>query len=315
MKNVWKDLTKPIMVLAPMDNVTDTVFRRIIGGCAAPDMYFTEFMSVDGYQSKGKDRVKNKILFTDKEKPLIAQIWGLKPENYFKTTKQLVKLGFDGVDINMGCPERVVVKNGCCSALINNRPLAGEIIEATKEGTGGKIPVSVKCRTGFSKVDTTWHEFLLGFDLDALIVHGRTTKEMSKVPNRWDLIEDIRKMRDNLAPETALLGNGDVDDRHDAEKLTKKHGLDGVMMGRAVFRDPYVFSKKSPWEDMLPEEKIGLFRKHVELFRETWGDSKNPAVLKKFAKIYVSDFDGASTLRVNIMQQTDIEGLLEAAHL
>jgi len=308
--NIWKELKKPIFVLAPMDDVTDTVFRRVIGSCAPPDIYFTEFMSVDGYQSKGREKVANKIKFTEKERPIIAQIWGLKPENYYKTTKDLVKLGFDGIDINMGCPERSVVKNGCCSALINNRPLAKEIIEATKEATKGRIPISVKCRTGFSEIDLSWHELLLKMNLDALIVHGRTTNNMSKVPNRWDVVEKIRILRDEIASETVVIGNGDVENRPEGEKLVNKHGLDGIMMGRAVFSDPYAFSAKSPWGEKTPDEKIDLFKDHAKLFAETWGTEKNSAVLKKFAKIYISGFDGASALRVKIMQQNDIEGFL-----
>lgn len=311
MSNIWEKLPKPIFVLAPMDDVTDTVFRQVIADLAPPDLYFTEFVSVDGLQSKGRAKLLNKIKFTGKEKPIVAQVWGLDPNNYKKTAKQLVKMGFDGIDINMGCPERKIVKNGCCSALINNRELAGNIIKATQDGTAGRIPVSVKCRTGFNEVDTSWHEFLLSHNLDALTIHGRTTVEMSKTPNRWDVIEKIKQIRDETAPNTLVIGNGDILSKTQGEALVKKYGLDGVMLGRAVFQDPYVFAGTDIWQTMEKNKKVDLYRKHIELFADTWGKNKNPAVLKKFAKIYINGFDGASALRVKIMQQHDISGLLE----
>ena len=177
-----------------MDDVTDTVFRQIIANCAPPDLYFTEFVNVDGLESPGRERLIHKLEFSNKEKPIIAQIWGLKPENFYKTTKELIKMGFAGVDINMGCPEKTVVKNGTCSALMNNRDLAAEIIKQTQKAAAGKIPVSVKTRLGFNEVDMSWQEFLLNQSLDMLSIHGRTKKQMSKVPSDWVTIGEIRKL-------------------------------------------------------------------------------------------------------------------------
>src|SRR5262249_45578232 len=155
---------------------------------AAPDLYFTEFVNVDGLQSPGRPRLMHKLQKTYTEKPIVAQLWGLNPENFYKTAKEIVELGYDGVDLNMGCPVKTVTKNGACAALIKNRELAGEIVAATREGAGSSLPVSVKTRVGFNEVDLTWIEFLLSKKLDLLSIHGRTAKQKSLVDANWDLI-------------------------------------------------------------------------------------------------------------------------------
>lgn len=307
----FKLLSKPFFVLAPMDDVTDTVFRRIVAACAPPDVFFTEFVNVDGLQSPGRQNLLKKIQFTDAEKPLIAQIWGLKPENFEKTTAELVDMGFAGIDINMGCPDKTVVKNGACSALINNRELASEIIQATQRGAAGKVPVSVKTRLGFHEVDLSWHEFLLQHKLNMLTIHGRTRREMSKVPANWDLIGEIKKLRDAHAPDTLIVGNGDVMNYAEGLELAKRYGLDGIMIGRGVFHDPYAFSEHSPWETITPEERIALYTKHVKLFAETWQPGQRPIhTLNKFCKIYINGFDGAKELREQLMNAHSTDELL-----
>lgn len=309
--NFINKLPKPFFVLAPMDDVTDTVFRQIVAGCAPPDVYFTEFVNVDGLQSPGRKSLLKKLQFTDNERPIIAQIWGKNPENYYKTAKELVEMGFDGIDINMGCPAKPVVKSGCCSALINNRQLASQIIRATQDGAGGKIPVSVKTRLGYNDVDLSWHEFLLDHKLNMLTVHGRTKKQLSAVPADWDKIRQIRQIRDKIAPETIIVGNGDIESRNQGEELAKKYQLDGVMVGRGIFHDPYLFAENSPWLQKDQSERIALFRKHVELFATTWpnGERQLPG-LNKFCKIYISGFDGAKELREQLMQARSIGELL-----
>jgi len=365
-------LPKPFLVLAPMDDVTDTVFRQIVADCALPDLYFTEFVNVDGLQSPGREKLIKKLQFTAKEKPIIAQLWGLKPENFYKTTMEVMEMGFDGVDINMGCPVKTVIKNGACAALINNRELAGEIIDAAREaasstsprgthldaaqGVGedrkgdvlsgtltanrnpqrsdapeaaGRVggsadeqaravrvprdfPVSVKTRVGFSTTDMGWLEFLLSKKLDLLSIHGRTAKQFSKDPADWDLIGQVREMRDVLCPATLIVGNGDVMNRGQAVKLAKKYKLDGIMIGRGVFHDPFVFAKDSPWAGWSKEQKIELFRRHIELFAETWkhGEYKFDS-LKKFAKVYINGFDGASELRAKFMESENVDQALD----
>jgi tRNA-dihydrouridine synthase len=272
-------------------------------------------VNVDGLQSPGRSKLLKKLQFSPKEKPLIAQIWGKEPENFRKTAAELVDMGFAGIDINMGCPEKTVVKNGCCSALINNRDLAAQVIQATKEGVAGRVPVSVKTRLGFNQVDMSWIEFLLGQNLDMLTVHGRTRKEMSEVPAHWDEIGRTRELRDRLAPSTLIVGNGDVQDRNQALVLAKQYGLDGIMIGRGVFRDPFAFAEDSPWPTYTKEQRIELYAKQVRLFAKTWANNERRThTLNKFCKIYINGFDGAKELREQLMcaaSAPDLLGILE----
>lgn len=305
------NLPRPFFVLAPMDDVTDTVFRRIVADCARPDVFFTEFVNVDGLQSPGRPRLLKRIQFTPNERPLIAQLWGKHPENFYKTAKELVTMGFAGIDLNMGCPDKTVVKNGCCSALINNRELALEIIEATKAGAAGKVPVSVKTRLGFNTVDLTWIELLLKQDLHMLTLHGRTRKEMSAVAAHWDLIGKARELRDEIAPQTLFVGNGDIESREQGLELAARYGLDGIMIGRGVFHDPFAFAEKSPWLTYTKEQRCALYAKHVRLFADTWTkEDRSIAVLNKFCKIYINGFDGAKELREQFMHAQSADELL-----
>ncbi len=311
---MYKLLTasKPFFILAPMDDVTDTVFRRVVAECAKPDLFMTEFTNVDGLQSPGRPKVQTKLQHTDLEQPLIAQLWGLNPDNFKRTAKEIIEgqFGeFKGIDLNMGCPVKDVVKNGACSALMNDRELAAEIIKATKDGANGILPISIKTRLGFNEIDYSWHEFLLNQGIDMLIVHGRTKADMSKVPANWDAIGEIRKLRDKLAPKTLIVGNGDVLNRAQGEELANKYKLDGIMIGRGIFNDPFIFAKESPWDAYTPEQKIELYEKHVGLFKETWDSAKPARVLNKYCKIYVNNFQGASDIRERLMSSRDIEEL------
>ena len=317
MADIFESLPRPFFVLAPMDDVTDTVFRQVVADCAAPDLFFTEFVNVDGLCSEGRDRLIKRIEFTPKERPLIAQVWGKNPENFRKMAAEFVDMGFAGVDINMGCPQKTVVNNGCCSALINDRELALAIIQATQDGAAGKIPVSVKTRLGFNAVDFTWHEFLLQQKLSMLTLHGRTRKEMSAVPAHWDLIGEVRKLRDKIASTTLFVGNGDVLSREQGLALAEEYKLDGIMIGRGIFQDPFVFAEQSPWEMYTREQRIELYRKHIHLFADTWqhGERRVP-MLNKFCKVYINGFDGAKELREQLMacETTDeLLALLDAA--
>ncbi len=320
----YKKLPKPFFVLAPMDEVTETVFRQIVESCAPADVYFTEFVNVDGLQSPGRHKLLKKLRFTQGEGLLVAQLWGLNPDNFEAIARQISdgtmakELGlpdgvnFVGIDINMGCPAKSEVQNGACSALIKNRPLAKEIIEATIKGAGD-MPVSVKTRLGFNEIDLSWHEFLLGFDIHMLSVHGRTRKEMSKVPAHWDLIGEVAKLRDKISPDTLIVGNGDVLSHQQGVELATKYGWDGVMIGRGIFHNPFVFSKTGSrtWANYDVISRIELLRRHVELFRDTWGDERRFETLKKFAKVYISDFDGAKEMREQFMATNSYDELLE----
>jgi tRNA-dihydrouridine synthase len=291
-----------------MENVTDTVFRRIVARCGGPDLFFTEFTNTEGLCSKGYERVRRNLEFTDAERPIIAQIWGNKPEYYFQTAKMLVKMGFDGIDINMGCPERKIVKNGSCGGLIRNPGLAREIIQATKEGAGSasrRIPVSVKTRIGLAKIETEeWTGFLLEQDIAALTVHGRTVKEMSKVPCHWDEIGKVVALRDQMKRDTFIVGNGDVLSREEGLEKCERYGVDGIMIGRGVFRNLWVFNTDdSPTPSY--KEKLRLLIDHISLFRETWGQEKNFEIMKKFYKVYLSgSFEANELMQMHKAEET-----------
>ncbi|MDB5184952.1 MAG: tRNA-dihydrouridine synthase [Candidatus Saccharibacteria bacterium] len=319
------ELPKPFFVLAPMDDVTDTVFRQIVAGTAAPDLFFTEFVNVDGLQSVGRPKLLKKLRFVPSETRLVAQLWGLKPENFKAVAAQIAsgelarELGlpegcnFVGVDLNMGCPAKSEVQNGACSALIKleNRDLASDIIEATREGLAGRLPLSVKTRLGFTEVDMTWFEFLLGKQLDSITVHGRTRREMSKVPAHWDLIGEVVTLRNRLGAKTLIVGNGDVMTRQQGSALAATHGLDGIMIGRGIFQDPYVFATNSPWPEQTAAARVRLYRQQVQLFKDTWQNrERNILSLNRFCKVYVNGFDGAKELRERLMACTNAEDSL-----
>ncbi len=315
--NIWDELPEPFFVLAPMDDVTDTVFRRVIAGCAPPDLFFTEFVNVDALQSKGREATLKRLQFTAGERPIIAQVWGLNPDNFYASAREIADMGYDGIDLNFGCPDKNVVRNGACSAFMKpeNRERALEIIQATKEGSG-PLPLSVKTRLGFSEVDLTWHELLLRQQLDALIVHGRTRKQMSKVPADWRVIGEIAGLRSSLSPATKIIGNGDVLSRQQGQELAHAYKLDGIMIGRGVFQDPFVFAESSPWGTYSKQQRVDLYTKHVTLFAETWqAGERKIHTLNKFCKIYIQGFPGAKELREKLMaaQSSDeLLGLLRA---
>ncbi len=316
MKFDWTNLPKPFFVLAPMEGGTDTVFRQIVAQCSRPDAMFTEFTNVEGLLSKGKEEVGKRLVFEKSEKPLVAQIWGKRPESFFEVAKILKSMGFDGIDINMGCPERTVVANGCCSALIENPKLAAEIIAATKQGSEG-LPVSVKTRIGFKTISTKeWIGFLLDQDLDALTIHFRTQKEMSLVPAHWEEAKKIVEIKKQKGKKTVLIGNGDVMSKVNGRELAKKYGLDGIMIGRGAFHNPYVFNESINYEQQTKTERITLLKKHLELFEKTWKDihplsekgfGKSYPPLKRYFKIYISGFDGAADLRGELMLTTSLD--------
>ena len=309
--NIWQELANKgsFFVLAPMDDVTDTVFRQIIAKYAPADLMMTEFANADGYCSPGRHAIMNRLKFVPAEKPLIAQIWGITPQNYHDMAKDLVKMGFAGVDINMGCPVKDMIKKGACSAMIQNHYLAAEVIAATKEGVEGKIPVSVKTRIGFDRVETEdWIGFLLNQKLDAITVHGRTKKEMSKVPADWGEIAKVVALRDEVSPQTVIVGNGDVMSRDEGLERIAKSGVDGIMIGRGVFHNLFVFNEIQK-QCELPQ-MLAILQEHIELYRDTWGENKSYEPLKKFYKLYVNGFSGAATVRAELMQTKNYDEAL-----
>ncbi|MDO8429251.1 MAG: tRNA-dihydrouridine synthase [Candidatus Daviesbacteria bacterium] len=306
--NFWQELKKPIICLAPMDEVTDVVFREVVADIARPDVFFTEFTNVDALNSKGRETQIRRLEYTENQRPIVAQIWGLKPENYFKIAKELQEMGFDGIDINMGCPDKSIRKSGSCSSLIENRNLALEVITATKEGAGD-LPVSVKTRLGVREIQTEdWIGFLLLQKLQAITIHGRTVKEMSKVPTHWDEIGRAVNLKNKIAPQTIIIGNGGVKNYLEATQRVLEFGVDGVMIGTGIFQDIFALSKAGDTEESHKvEEMLQLLLLHGQLFEETWGDTKKFLTLRKFFKIYIHGFEGASELRGKLMEVENLE--------
>lgn len=310
MSNIWQNLPVPFLLLAPLEGVTDTVFRRIVASCAAPDVYFTEFTSADGYCSPGKDAVAQNFLYTEQEQPLIAQIWGKNPETMYRTAVDLSTMGFAGIDINMGCPASNVMSHGCGAAMINTPEIARDVIAAVKRGAG-LLPVSVKTRIGTRTIVTDeWIPLLLDQGLAALTVHGRTSREMSKVPAHWDEIGKVVRLRDQMKIATKIIGNGDVVDAADAISKHKQYGVDGIMIGRGIFNSLWAFDRSHTPHVGTTTELLAIMEKHIRLFDEVWGDRKNYALLKKFFKIYVNGFPGAVEARVRFMETNTAEEAL-----
>lgn len=298
MNGLWDRLPRPFFTLAPMEDITDTVFRRVIASVGRPDVMFTEFANVEAIIHGEIQRLK----FSESERPLVAQVWGNKPESFLKAAKVVAELGFDGIDINMGCPVRKIVKNGC-SALIGENKLVKEIIAATHEGSG--LPVSVKTRIGKAKIITEdWIGFLLEQSLACITIHGRTVTEQSKVPAHWEEISKAVKLRMN---ETLIIGNGDITSIQDARHKAREYGVDGVMIGRGVFKNPWLFADRKG----TIAERFELLKYHLKLWGETCGDEKGFVGVKKFVKMYVNEFNGAAEIRAKLMSSQDKNQLLE----
>lgn len=305
-KNFWAKLPRPFFCLAPMADVTDFAFRTLIAKYGKPDVMWTEFVSVDGLCSKiGQPKLLPNLRFTDSERPIVAQVFGATPDNFYTAAKLIAKLGFDGIDINMGCPERIISgKQGAGSALIKQPRLAAEIIAATKAGSDG-IPVSVKTRLGFSKNEIeTWLPVLLQAKPAAITIHGRTRKEMSKVPANWKTIG--RAVEIARGSGVLIIGNGDVVDLVDAKQKVEQYSVDGVMLGRAVFGNPWLFNHQKTIADIPLKKRLQAMVEHTQLFEELMPD-KPFEYMKKHFKAYVTGFAGAAELRAELMATTSVK--------
>ena len=294
---------KPFFSLAPMEAVTDVIFRHVVAEAARPDVFYTEFTNSASFCSeKGVHSTRGRLHFTKDEQPIVAQIWGSKPENFAQMSKGLAEMGYRAIDINMGCPDKAVIKSGGGSDLIRNPELAGEIIAAAKEGG---LPISVKTRLGFSRIDE-WHDwlkFLLEQDIAVLTVHLRTKKEMSKVDAHFEMIPEILALRDEIAPQTLIQINGDILSVRQGLELAEKYpGIDGIMIGRGVFANPFVFETEA--HEHSKTELINLLKLHLDIFDEyaTRFEIRKFEPLKRFFKIYIREFDGASDLRAKLME-------------
>ncbi len=344
MDNFWADLPRPFFILAPMEAVTDVVFRHVVAKAGAPDVWFTEFTNATGWAHAGDKAIGGRLVKTNDENPIVAQLWGAEPAAMKKLASHCVELGYNGIDINMGCPDSSATKGGGGAAMILNPENAAAMIAAAK--TSG-LPVSVKTRLGYSSIDE-WREWLthiLRQNIVNLTIHLRTKKEMSKVPAHYELISEIKKFRDEIAPWTLLTINGDIRDRQHGMELVTQYGIDGIMIGRGIFANPFAFASvqsfasspsKSPATasrrvsatlaaaetraadvpgDFDGEEANGIStgeqRKkqllellHLQLDLHDEYDAilaRKFDPLKRFFKIYVRDFAGASELRDQLM--------------
>lgn len=355
--NFWQQLYqqkkqtgKPFFTLAPMADVTDVAFRRIVCDASrhgqvdgGPDVFWTEFVSADGLaHPKGREKLMLDLQFSESERPIVAQLFSSNPENMRSASKLCAELGFDGIDINMGCPDKTIEKQGCGSAMIKTPEKALAVICAAKQGivdAGKDIPLSVKTRVGYShdEIDT-WVKLLLEQDLAALTIHARTRKDLSKVPANWNYIKRVVALRDQVAPETVIIGNGDVADIADGIQKATETGCDGIMIGRAVFGNPWIFDherttiQKGNWRQsfllqLLPvslakkimgdkrytvsnvmlDEKLAMMIQHTEQFREMLGHQKHFSIMKKHYKAYAHGFPGAKELRIQLMESTDYD--------
>lgn len=285
-----------------MDGVTDVIFRHVVAKAAPPDVYVTEFTNAAAFfNDHGRASTNSRLAFSPDEQPMVAQIWGTNPEHFAFMARELAGRGFAGIDINMGCPVKDVIKTGACSALIETPELAAKLITAAKQGG---LPVSVKTRLGFkTKKTTEWIGFLLKQDLAAITIHGRTQKEMSLPPADWDEITKAVKLRDKLAPGTLIIGNGDVMNRPEGLERIKQTGADGIMIGRGVFTNPFCFEHEPRQHSR--KELLDLLNFHLSLVEKA--EHTLPfAPLKRFFKIYIRGFDGASELRAQLMEAQDI---------
>lgn len=312
--NFWERLPRPFFVLAPLANVTDAAFRRLIATYskpAGPHVFYTEFVSADGLFRGNKEVLMRDLSFTDAERPILAQFFTSDPVMMEKAAALARELGFDGIDINMGCPDKSIERGGAGAALIKTPERAKELIAAAKRGAGG-LPVSVKTRLGYNK-DTLeeWLPVLLEAQPAALVLHARTRKEMSKVPARWERVKRAVEIRDAMKSKTLIIGNGDLRDIADARAKVAESGADGAMLGRAIFGTPWLFDEsKHP----SLEEKLRISVEHATLFEELLGDLKNFAIMKKHFKAYAEGFPGAKELRMKLMETNsaaEIESVIE----
>jgi nifR3 family TIM-barrel protein len=310
----WDKLQKPFFVLAPMADVTDAPFRRMIakhsahirldGSLGGPDVMWTEFVSADGLAratKEGKKKLMADLVYSEGERPIVAQLFTSDPEHMEQAAHLCRELGFDGIDINMGCPDRSIERQGCGSAMIKNPESAQAVIEAAKRGAG-ELPVSVKTRLGYNQDQLEeWLPFLLKAEPAAITVHARTRKEMSKVPARWERVARAVEIRNELGSKTLILGNGDALSLEDAKIKAEVTGADGVMLGRAIFGNPWLFHGEKDLSNVTLEERFDAMLEHTKLFEELL-PHKNFAIMKKHYKAYVNGFDGAKELRNELME-------------
>ena len=320
MESFWNTLPKPFFVLAPMADVTDPAYRSLIASAGKPDVTWTEFVSADGlYHMRDKKGIpddENPLMrdlqFTSEERPIVAQLFSSNPESMAYAAQLCAELGYDGIDINMGCPDKSIEKQGAGAAMIKNPEKAKEVIRAARSAG---IPVSVKTRIGYNQESIDeWLPNLLEENLPALTVHLRTRKEMSKVPAHWDLMPHIVALRDRIAPDTKIIGNGDVETIAEARQKAHDTGCDGVMIGRGIFGNPWVFAGRAK-EDTPRDDKLAALLSFARDF-EKLQPAKSFHLVRKHVKAFTAGFEGSAQLRAALMETQsadDMERVIEEA--
>ncbi len=298
--NFWSSLPKPFFVLAPMANVTDAAFRRLIAKYGKPDVTYNEFVSADGLASAGREALLNDLIYSESERPIVAQFFTSKPESMFSAAQLAAELGFDGIDINMGCPDKNVMKQGAGASLMKNPSLARELIKAAKAGAPS-LPIAIKTRIGDTKNTlATWLPELLAEAPAAITIHARTRKEMSKVPARWEHVKEAVDIARGSG--TLIIGNGDVATMEEGRQRAEETGCDGVMIGRGIFGNPWCFNPHKKIEDVSIPERLAVMIEHTRLFMELYDDTKSFHIMRKHYKAYANGFDRAKELRVKLME-------------
>lgn len=308
----WKKLEGPISAAGPMAGVSDAAYREMLVRHGKPSVIWTEMMSTEGLSLKGAEEYSNELMFSDSEKPVVIQFFGSRPKTFTASAAHAVSAGYSGIDINMGCPDRNVEKQGAGASLIGKTKEVENIIEATREGAG-EIPVSVKTRIGYGSKEemNDWISFLAEQGFAAISIHGRIREELRGGDADWDAISEAAKTIKKISPETIVIGNGDVSSKADGERKTEIYGTDGYMAARATIGNPWLFSGYLPTK----EERIEAALEHAGIFRDLFGDSRHFDILKTHFVGYMSDFDGAKELRVRFMQTQsykDVEDIVRS---
>jgi tRNA-dihydrouridine synthase len=334
--NFWHQIKKPILGLSPMDGVTDAPFRYIVAKYGKPDVMMTEFTNVEGL-ARNAVVMLDDFLYSETERPIVAQIYGSEPESFYKIAIICCELGFDGVDINMGCPAKNVAARGCGAALIQNPPLAKEIIQQVKLGirdwVEGKmiedlglknrmifkvrrmneariglpniverkpIPVSVKTRIGFDRVVVEdWVKHLLEEEPVAITLHGRTLKQMYTGSADWEAIARAAEVIHQTS--TLVLGNGDIQSLEDAGEKILKSGVDGALIGRSVIGQPGFFNRGDQESKKTSFERFKIMLEHARFFESVKGADRFSAMRKHFGW-YCKGVPQAAELRRQMFQ-------------
>ncbi len=314
--NFWDTLQKPIIVQAPMEDVTDAAFRYVIAKYGKPQVLYTEFTSADGLaHPKGKERLMHRLVFDEIERPIVMQIFGINPENMYKAAQLAVERGFDGIDINMGCPDKNICKQGTGAALIKNPELAKQLIKETMRGAE-HLPVTVKTRLGFTRVDEykEWLPNILETEPAVLTVHLRTKKEMSKVPAHWELAKDLLELRNKYQPETLLFGNGDIKTPQEARTKAVETGVDGVMIGRGIYGNPWLYGNTDKLNLTL-KQILDVLIEHSQKFDEFERPHRNFVNMRKHFKSYISGFPNSKDLFEKLMAAESAEDVKRICEL